>query len=293
VVSGRRRGKYQVGPLKIFMSDPFGLARARVESSGRSELVVYPHVEELDASHLLSQGVGSGESTARQLHRSAAEFYTMREYVTGDDLRRIHWPSVAKTGQLMIRQDESTRRSTATIFLDNRVEVLGPVGSAAFERAVSVAASLGVAFIRSGFAAHLATSEGLPHQVSEEALLDAMAAVTLNQGRHTTDVLKVLRSGSLADTTLALVSAPPAAADLSPMIRLGTSFGRKLAVFVYPVDPQSLATQAEEEVRARASAAQASLTRAGWEVYVLSPGERLGDVWQRTTKKLRVAASSS
>src|SRR5437899_3317308 len=82
-------------------------------------------------------------SIAGRLHRSAAEFYTMREYVTGDDLRRIHWPSVARTGQLMIRQDESTRRSSALLFLDSRASALGAYGSPGFERAVSVAATLG------------------------------------------------------------------------------------------------------------------------------------------------------
>ncbi|HEX9234716.1 MAG TPA: DUF58 domain-containing protein, partial [Actinomycetota bacterium] len=198
-LTGHRRGKYHLGPLKIFLSDPFGLAKGRAEATGRTELLVYPHVEELQVSHLLSQGSGSGESTARQLHRSAAEFYTMREYVTGDDLRRIHWPSVARTGHLMIRQDESTRRSTATVFLDNRSEVLGPKGSPAFERAVSAGTSLGLAFIRAGFSVVLATAESTPRSVSEDGLLEAMAAVTLAQGRQTTQVLKSLRSGSLAD----------------------------------------------------------------------------------------------
>jgi hypothetical protein len=106
-------------------------------------------------------------------------------------------------------------------------------------------------------------------------------------------VLKALRAGSLADTTLAFVSAPPVGSDLPSMIRMGSSFGRKLAVLVYRVDPASMVSVAAEEIRVRASAAQASLMRAGWEVYVLSPDERLGDVWQRTTKKLRVGAFSS
>jgi uncharacterized protein (DUF58 family) len=289
----RQRGRYHLGPLTIYVTDPFGLARARVQSSGRSELLVYPEVEDLDASHLLSQGVGSGESTSRQLHRSAAEFYTMREYVTGDDLRRIHWASVARTGHLMIRQDESTRRSTATVFLDNRSELLGPRGSQAFERAVSVAASLGVAFVRTGFAVHLATADGRPRAVGEDKFLEAMAGVALSQGHATADVLKGLRSGSLADTTLAFVTAPPAGSDLPSLLRMGTSFGRKLAVLVYPVAPAGLSGPSRTEIEGRASAARASLTRAGWEVFVLSPDERLGETWQRTNKTLRVGASSS
>src|SRR5438105_2047418 len=82
--------------------------------------------------NLAMHGAGTGESSVRHLQHSAAEFYTMREYVTGDDLRRIHWPSVARTGQLMIRQDEATRRSNATLFLDNRSSSLGQDGSPGF-----------------------------------------------------------------------------------------------------------------------------------------------------------------
>src|SRR5438445_15971 len=111
-----------------------------------------PEVEDLDAGHLVSQGVGAGESAVRHLYRSAAEFYTMREYVTGDDLRRIHWPSVARSGQLMIRQDESTRRSSATVFMDNRAGVVGHDGSPSFERAVSLAATVGKLLAQKGFA---------------------------------------------------------------------------------------------------------------------------------------------
>jgi hypothetical protein len=218
----------------------------------------------------------------------------MREYVTGDDLRRIHWPSVARTGRLMIRQDEATRRSTATVFLDNRLDVLGPRGSAAFERAVSVAGSLGVAFARAGFSVQLATADRAGHPVTEEGLLEALAGVPLSEGRRLTEVLTGLRGGSLADTTLAVVSAPPTPPDVARLIRIGSGFGRKLAAFVYAVSPSAVPGPAGEELEKRATVARASLGRAGWEVLVLPPEGKLGDVWQRTTKRaLRTAGSSS
>src|SRR3989442_3503504 len=137
-------------------------------SSTTTELVVYPEVEDLEPWRLGIQGQGSGESAARHLHRSAAEFYTMREYVTGDDLRRIHWPSVARTGQLMIRQDESTRRSTATLFLDNRSAALGTNRAPGFERAVSVAASIGRVLIPEGVAIHLAAADATATPVNPD-----------------------------------------------------------------------------------------------------------------------------
>ena len=53
----------------------------------------------------------------------------MRQYQQGDDLRRIHWPSVARSGDLMIRQDESSRRSNALLFVDTRMGSIGQAHS--------------------------------------------------------------------------------------------------------------------------------------------------------------------
>ncbi|HEX9313279.1 MAG TPA: DUF58 domain-containing protein [Actinomycetota bacterium] len=293
-IACRRRGRYRVGPLTIFVSDPFGLARTRMNTAGASDLIVYPEVEDLDSGHLVSQGVGAGESAVRHLYRSAAEFYTMREYVTGDDLRRIHWPSVARSGQLMIRQDESTRRSSATVFLDNRAEVLGRAGSPTFERAVSIAASVGRGLIRAGFSLRLATADGPATLVTEERLLEALAGVAPSAVRGTSRVLRGLRSGSLADTTLAVVTAPPVGGDVATISRAGLGFGRKVAVFVQPITTGTASAEALAELSSRASAARVSLQRAGWEVHLVQPEGKLAETWQpRRAKKLQAAASSS
>jgi uncharacterized protein (DUF58 family) len=70
----RRRGRYEVGPLTIYQADPFGFARTRVQVGSRTELVVYPEVEEIETSGLVVTGAGSGEAAVRRLHRSAPEF---------------------------------------------------------------------------------------------------------------------------------------------------------------------------------------------------------------------------
>ena len=94
----------------------------------------------------------------------------MRQYQEGDDLRRIHWPSVARTGELMIRQDESSRRANALVFLDSREGMLGQAHGQAFERAVSVAATLGVLLSRGGFSLRLATADTPPAALSRGAV---------------------------------------------------------------------------------------------------------------------------
>lgn len=291
----RQRGHYNVGPLKIHVTDPFGLARTTVEAAGLNDLIVYPEVEDLEGTGLTAFGVGAGESAVRHLYRSAAEFYTMREYVSGDDLRRIHWPSVARTGRLMIRQDETTRRAIAVLFLDNRLGILGNQASPGLERAVSATASVGRALLRAGFALELATADSPARPVSEERLLETLAGAGPVRKRSVSEALAGLRGSAAADSTLALVTAPPQSTDISGLSRLGITFGRKLAVFVYPVPLSTLTAPAAAELEGRATAARASLQRAGWEVYLVHTDGRLADAWQqlRQSSRLRAVASSS
>src|SRR5262245_59367241 len=134
-ITPHQRGRYVLGPLTADLSDPFALTKLRVEFDERDELVVAPEVELLGSGPDSPFGMTSGLALAKHLFRTGDEFYTMRPYVEGDDLRRIHWPSVARSGELMIRQDESTRRSTAVLFIDTRDSAVGQTHTPSFERA--------------------------------------------------------------------------------------------------------------------------------------------------------------
>jgi len=217
----------------------------------------------------------------------------MREYQTGDDLRRIHWPSVARHNRLMIRQDESARRSLATLFLDTRVSSLGQAHSPAFEKAVSAAASVGVHLSRSGYALRLAAAGTRPLPMSEEGFLEALAAVSHTPSKPLASMLVPIRSSAVADTTLAVVTSPLAAAEIGSLTRVGTVFGPKVAVLVYPVDPAGLPPEQRRILEDQASTARLSLARAGWDVFVIGPTGRLQDVWHTSRKKLPVATGSS
>jgi uncharacterized protein (DUF58 family) len=218
----------------------------------------------------------------------------MREYVTGDDLRRIHWPSVAKTGTLMIRQDESTRRSSAVVLLDTRSVALGPQGSPGFEAAVSATASVARALSRSGFSLRVGTVDAPARAVTEDVMLDLLAGIGASRTKGFMGAVTGIRSPSAADTTLAVITAPPTGAEVAALSRAGTAFGRKLVVLVYPMPLPSLPPEAAAELDARATTARASLQRAGWEVVLLQPEGKLADTWRRTkTQKLQVAGSHS
>jgi len=275
----QRRGRYALGPLSIDLSDPFALTRVRVELDDRDELVVTPEVEDLVGGPNSPFGMTSGLAMARNLFRTGDEFYTMRPYVVGDDLRRIHWPSVARIGELMIRQDESTRRSSAVLFVDTREAAIGQIHTPSFEKAISAAASVGVLLVRYGFTLKLGTSQLPPQRVTEDLLLDVLAGASHHTARSLSAGLGRLRIAAAADATLVVVSAPPPPAELSSLVQAGTVFGPKVAVLVHPTDPDTLPPERRDQLEGRATQAQHSLSRSGWEVVVLTPNGRLADRW--------------
>ena len=273
------RGRYPIGPLTVDLSDPFALTRMRVEFDERDELVVTPEIEPLTGGAASPFGSGSGQSLSRHLFRTGEEFYTMRQYQTGDDLRRIHWPSVARSGELMIRQDESSRRSSVLIFLDTRASALGQTHQQAFEKAVSCAASIGLLLSRAGFSLRFASVQVPPTAVSEDQLLDTLATVSHSTSRSLGPGLTRLRASSSADTTLVVVTAPCPPSELTSLTRAGLVFGPKIGVLVHPVDPDTLPPERRSQLEGRASVAHVSLSRSGWDVVVLPPSGNLRDVW--------------
>jgi uncharacterized protein (DUF58 family) len=280
-----------IGPMAVDRTDAFGLTRRRVLLDGRDELLVTPEVEDLRAPAEATSVTNVGSARARQLLRTGEEYYTMRGYQEGDDLRRIHWPSVARTGELMIRQDEASRRAAGLIYLDNRESMLGPERGAAFERAVSCAASIGALFTRNGFALRLAMDETPITTVDEDAFLDLLAGVRPARGRTLGRVMTGLRLAGAQDTSLVFVGAPPPPQDLAPLVQAGGSFGPKLAVLVHPLDPETEPEARRSQLVSRATQAHLNLVRGGWDCLILSPSLRLRDRWH-TPKAHRPASSA-
>ena len=281
----RTRGRFRIGPLAIDATDPFALTRKRLQFDERDELIVTPTVEDLRIPPDAATGRGFGASRAMHLFRSGQEYYTMREYQIGDDLRRIHWPSVARTGDLMIRQDESSRRASGMVFLDTRSSTLGKEGTPAFEKAVSAAASIGVLLIREGFAVKIATANIAPHPATESSFLDELAAISDVMVRSVGPAFANLRAVAAADTSLVFVSAPLEGAELAGAIRAGQGFGPRLAVLVYPHEPASLPPKRQAEQEGRATQARLVFIRAGWDVIVLPPSMALRDRWHTPSER--------
>ncbi|HTG47615.1 MAG TPA: DUF58 domain-containing protein [Actinomycetota bacterium] len=273
------RGRYQLGPLTVDVTDPFGLSRRRTRLGGRDELLVTPEIEDLSHPPDTASGPMVGMNRSRQLLRTGEDYFTMRGYQEGDDLRRIHWPSVARTGELMIRQNEATKRASGLVFLDDRESAIGRTHTPAFERAVSCAASVGALLLRNGFALRLSTPEVPPAAMTEDRFMDTLTSVSHSTSRSIAAAITNLRSGASSDTSLVFIGAPPAPQELPVLLRAGAAFGPKLAIVIHPIDPVTATPSQGAQLEGRATQARLAFTRAGWDCLVLTPTMRLSERW--------------
>ncbi|MGH8913575.1 MAG: DUF58 domain-containing protein [Acidimicrobiia bacterium] len=184
-VTCRPRGVYRVGPTTVRANDPLGLAEMSAGTGPVDRIVVYPAIEELDGFPII-RGQDPAMQVSRPEHarRGGEDFYTLREYQRGDDLRRVHWPSSAKTDQLMIRQLETPWQSRALVLLDVRTSSYE--SQDAFEKAVSGAATVVTHLIGAGFDADLWAGDAEPIDAARYA--SAMERLALVQPDPAIDI---------------------------------------------------------------------------------------------------------
>lgn len=138
-VAFARRGVYELGPAEVRSTDPFGLLRFVRRFEGRTEVVVYPRAYDLTG---FSLGTGNVEAGSRGwAGQRGDEFAGLREYRRGDDRRHIHWKSVARTGELFVKEFALHAPQRYTVALDLRRRGLR-VPEQEVEDAVSAAASM-------------------------------------------------------------------------------------------------------------------------------------------------------
>lgn len=231
-----QRGILGVGPLEISVGDPFGLTSAGLEAVGRSELIVYPRIDPI-----MPLPVAAGhdpQATARHpnaLGRAGDDFYALRPYQVGDDLRRVHWPATAHHDELMIRQHELPWQERTTVLLDVRSHAHQ---RESFELAVSAAASVLNANFARGDQVRLTTTAGSdsgyeggrPHL---ESILLHLATIQEDQGASLQRSLETLgRTNS--GGSLVVVVAALATTDLNRMKALNGRFGKIVTVLFEP-----------------------------------------------------------
>jgi uncharacterized protein (DUF58 family) len=229
----RPRGVYTVGPAIVQVRDPLALCEAGGTAGKIDRLVVYPAVEDLDGLPL-GRGHDPTVNTSRASFSQTGgeDFFTLREYQQGDDLRRVHWPSSAKRGELMIRQLEMPWQSRALVLLDPRQTAYPD--AEAFEHAVRGVASAFRHLFRNGYTPTLWIGNGSGTVVgSSEGYGIAMEELAAVQPAPVLDLktaLARLRRTGVAGGVLVLVTGLPDDPVLGMYRTLGNDFYRTIVM---------------------------------------------------------------
>jgi uncharacterized protein (DUF58 family) len=228
-----RRGIVRVGPLRVVVADPFGLAQASAIAAPVVDVTVFPEVDDIrPVPFTTGNDPMAGVLQPHALGRIGDDFYALRPYVVGDDLRRIHWPSTARHDELLVRQQEQPWQGRTTVLLDVR---RATHDAESLEVAVSAAASIVTANSARHDLVRLATTDGADSGfgaggVHVQALLEHLAVVQASGSASLRAMLDVLhRDGQGA---LILVVSQTSGDDLLSTARLRQRFGTVTIVSV-------------------------------------------------------------
>ena len=191
------RGKFTIGPLEVRIADSFGLVELGRSFATTSTLVVTPKVVPLARTAIGASWVGEGDGRTRAAAAAGEDDVVPRAYRDGDELRRVHWRSTARYGELMVRREEQRWRNRALLLLDTRRYAHAGSGiTSSFEYAVGAAASVGVHLARSGMDGQLITDAGPVPAVGmfEDVLLDSLAVIKPSRGTELSGGLAAVRA---------------------------------------------------------------------------------------------------
>jgi uncharacterized protein (DUF58 family) len=133
-----KRGVYNIGPVEIPRADPFGLCRT-VQTMGEAQRIsVHPRLLPMHALPVgTSRNLEGPSSDASP--QGTVTFHRLREYIVGDDLRMVHWPSTARAGKLVVRHNVDTAQPYTVVLADLHPD---RYSAETFEEAIDVTASL-------------------------------------------------------------------------------------------------------------------------------------------------------
>jgi uncharacterized protein (DUF58 family) len=226
-----KRGLVRVGPLKVEMGDPFGLTRRRATAAPVLDVTVYPAIHRITVPNLGGDEDPHGSSARNHLGRTSDEFYAMREYVRGDDLRRVNWKATARRDDLMVRQDERPWQDRTTVVFDTRSS---SYDDASFERAVSAAASVTTAAFGARHIVRFLAGDGTDTNAATgmqhgESVLDYLAAVQPSSSASLRTSIEVL-SKSAQGGLLVIVAGDIQSAELLIVNRLRRRYRRTVVL---------------------------------------------------------------
>jgi uncharacterized protein (DUF58 family) len=285
VLQALPRGRYAFDETRVELGDPFGLHRAVIALPRPPALLVYPRLVALD--RLFSDAGALAHDGRKMLLRRPTGFdlHSVRDYERGDSLRKVHWRSTARRGQLMVKELEDSPRDEIAVLLDADASA---VSGESFDVQVRAAGSLLDAYVRRGRRAVLVVNAATPEVQHVHArtsdwrrALEILASVEATGRTPLTSLLGQEASPAARALELAVVTArlePPLVHRL-----VERALSRRHVSLVY-VDPTSFAGATP-----RPQPALLRLQNAGVPVAVIRAGD---DLAERLSAQLAAQAAA-
>ena len=233
----RQRGRFQLGPVTATSGDPFGLFRRRIFLTGSHELLVLPRVLPIASFALFTGGLPGRGRSARRALQATTNATTIREYMPGDALSRIHWRSSAHYNKLMVKEFDLDPAVDAWIFLDLHENVQAGDGEQSTEEyGVTIAATVATYLLRQDLSVGLIVNGEKREMLSLdrgdrqiERVLELLAVVTTGSGPDLKEAL-ALDALHFGRNTVAIVITPSDSRDWHEGVRHLQRRGVQVAV---------------------------------------------------------------
>jgi uncharacterized protein (DUF58 family) len=278
------RGRFTIGPLAVRLTDPFGLVEQARSFTARDHLVVTPPIHALPGLPWRGDWGGRGDSRPRAVSASGEDDVATREYRHGDDLRRVHWRSTARRGELMVRREEQPWQTRASVLIDRRASAHHGDGLASsLEWAVTATGSIAHHLVALGYIVRLIDG-AQQHDWSEPTgggdgpILDQLAVLEAGDGAALAEAVGMARASQRGGLLVAVVGSmdDATAEELARLRRQGTS-----CVAIVLVTPTFDASGRPDVGHAAHARTAVILRNAGWAVAEARSGDTIVDAWER------------
>ena len=293
---GRVRGRFSTGPLTVRTADPFGLVQLDRQFVATSEVMVTPRVVPLPTIRATGGAGSTGEARPHRIGVVGQDDILVREYRHGDDVRRIHWRSTARWGDLMVRREEQAWDPSASVLLDSRTAAHAGRGMQnSMEWAISAAASIAIHFLDDGFGIeiyeadgplHIAGSMGQHSSASQELVVNRLTDLrprSTTTMHYAVESATIDRPGQLVIAIMGRMSAE----DANSLLRVRRNRAYGLAMVM---DVDTFADEpAGERQRAQHELAMQILRDNQWRVVEVPRGMGVSEAWTGLEQLVTVA----
>jgi uncharacterized protein (DUF58 family) len=278
----QRRGSYRLGALRVRTGDPFGLFTSEMVVGQPTWIVVFPRVHALPHWRLPPSPVDGTAPSRRRFEAASPLVSSIRPYVHGDAINRIHWLTSVRHGELHVKEFDVEQTADLWILLDlDRSAHAGVGDNASVEVAVSAAASIAVQTLVENRAVGPTVSSRRQHVLTldrgtrvEQKILHLLANVQADGTQPLAEVLLNTLPQMRRGMTLCIVTG---STDREWVRALASLRRRGVGTVVVLLDRDSFASRPDEATQAELGAVRHALAEYDIGYHLVRSGDDLAD----------------